>query len=61
MKLNDGFRLVLLGILALMGLLIARSNTPVITTEHIGLAIFLFAVGYGLLLVKRHFDRTLGS
>ncbi|PHK96938.1 hypothetical protein CR162_00765 [Pseudoroseomonas rhizosphaerae] len=59
MAFSDVMRLVGLGILALMGLLIARSNMPLITTQHIGLALFLGAIGYGLLLVKRHFDRTL--
>ncbi|MFC4165861.1 hypothetical protein [Teichococcus aestuarii] len=56
---SDVMRLVGVAILALMGLLIARSNTPLITTQHIGIALFIGAIAYGLLLVKRHFDRTL--
>jgi len=51
-------RLILAAVVALAGLFIARSNAPLITTQDIGLGIFLLAVGYGLLTVKRHFDRT---
>ncbi|MDJ0389661.1 hypothetical protein QMO56_16220 [Roseomonas sp. E05] len=59
MVFRDGLKLVLAGLVAVLGLFIARSNAPLITTQHIGLGVFLLAVGYGLLMVKRHFDRTL--
>jgi dipeptide/tripeptide permease len=59
MPLHDVLRLVSAGILAAMGLLLARDNVSLITTQDAGLGLFLLGVGYGLLLVKRHFDRTL--
>lgn len=59
MPLHEVLRMIGAAILALMGLLIARDDLPVISTQHIGLGLFLFGVGYGLLLVKRHYDRTL--
>lgn len=58
MLFRDGLKLVLAGLVALAGLFFARSNAPLITTQHIGLGLFLLAVAYGLLTVKRHFDRT---
>lgn len=52
--------MVLGGVAALLGLFIARSNAPLISTQDVGLGIFALSVGYVLWLVKRHFDRTLG-
>lgn len=59
MNLRDALRLIAAGFAAIAGLFIARSNAPLITTQHIGLGVFLLAVGYALLVVKRHFDRSL--
>ncbi|WP_159997928.1 hypothetical protein [Roseomonas sp. 18066] len=59
MPLHDVLRLVGAGILAWMGLLLARDDLTLVTTQDLGFGLFLVAVAYGLLLVKRHFDRTL--
>ncbi|ONG58746.1 hypothetical protein BKE38_02095 [Pseudoroseomonas deserti] len=59
MPLIDVLRLVGAGILAVMGLLLARDDITLVTTQDLGFGLFVVAVGYGLLLVKRHFDRTL--
>jgi len=58
--LHESVKMVLGGVVALLGLFIARSNAPLISTQDIGLGIFAISVGYVLWLVKRHFDRTLG-
>ena len=59
MPLLDVLRLVGAGILAVMGLLLARDDITLVTTQELGFGLFLVGVGYGLLLVKRYFDRIL--
>lgn len=50
-------RIALAALVGVAGLFVARERATVITTEHLGVGLFILAVAYSLLLVHRHFDR----
>lgn len=57
MSLGEWVRMVVAALVALGGLLLAREQAVALTTEQLGLLIFVLAVVYAFLLIGRHFDR----
>jgi hypothetical protein len=49
--------MVVAALVGLGGLLLAREREVALTTEQLGLLIFIAAVAYAFLLIGRHFDR----
>ncbi len=56
MSIGEWLVLVLACAVAIVGLFLAASDNEG-TIYKIGLALFVAAVGYALLFIKRHFDR----
>jgi len=56
-SLGEWVRMVAAALVGLGGLLLARERKVALTTEQLGLLIFVLAVVYAFLLISRHFDR----
>ena len=61
MLIGEWVRVAMAALVALGGLVMARERAELLTTEHVGIALFLGAVAYAMLRVSRHFDRRSGQ